>query len=95
MKLYKVTMEMWRETWNGSDQCDNREHIEFIKASSATVACNKGSRKALAPYKDGCSHYIWVQNIEAEVITTREARALRKAMRGPRRKKPLPTLCKR
>jgi len=82
MCRWKVTMELWRETWSGHDQCDDPEHVEFVKAASEKAAINKGKRQAIDPPKGReWSHYIWARNAEAEKITAKEERELRGVMR--------------
>ena len=69
MKTFKVTYEMWRETFNGSAQFDGRETVE-IKALNKQSAIKKAIKNRLNAGKGRVwSHSIWTQNEMAELVS--------------------------
>lgn len=66
---WKVTMELWRETWSGHDQCDDRCHIEIVESKTAKLATEKAIKKATSAGKGKrLSHSVWVRNAQAEQL---------------------------
>jgi len=65
---YKVTLEMWRETWRGNDQRDGIKIIN-VKAKDEREAIELAKKIATDPGKgNSWSHSIWTKNERAEKI---------------------------
>ena len=68
MKHFRVSVELWRETWNGYNQCDGVEYVE-VDAANAASASKKAEKQVLNPGKGKAwSHARWAKNVIAEEI---------------------------
>ena len=65
MKKFKVTLEMWRESFGGHDYRDG-EVTTIVEAGNAESAIKKAEKKTLNPGKGmRWSQSIWVANAVA------------------------------
>jgi hypothetical protein len=65
-KLWLVTMELWRESYSGYDQCDDKKHTEYVMALGEKSAIRLGTKQALDPGKGMYwSQYCWTRNAVA------------------------------
>jgi len=68
MKKYKVTFDVWRESFSGRDYLD-KEVTMKIEAATPKTACSKAMRKYLNPGKGyGWSQAMWANNAIAVPI---------------------------
>ena len=68
LKKYKVTLTLWRETWNGYDQKDG-DVEQIIEALGEKSAIKKAVKNELNPGKGyKWSHTRWYTNAHAELI---------------------------
>jgi hypothetical protein len=68
MKKFKVTMEMWRESFSGRDYRDG-DVTAIVEAGNVESAIKKAKKKTLNPGKGmRWSQSIWIENSVATEI---------------------------